>query len=293
MTSLVATVYARIDYPDEDLTELSTEDFCAQAESVLAELKRLSDTYRAGRAIFEGVRTVICGAPNSGKSSLYNALAGEEAAIVTDIAGTTRDVLERDLPLGRVLLHLCDTAGLRDAADEVERIGVARAVEKLGNAQLLFCMFDAAKPFDENDRAVCEDVANAPGVRIALLNKSDLPCAFALPEEFAAQFARVLPISAKSGDGIAELREIVEELFIGGSIGQDDSAVVTTARAHAALGEGIRFVEDAIAAARGGYGTDLAASDLERAIAVLAELDGRRVSAEIVDEIFSRFCVGK
>lgn len=293
LTSLCAAVYARIDYPDEDLGEISDEEFRTRALAVLENLKRLAATYRAGSAIFAGVRTVICGAPNSGKSSLYNLISGEDAAIVTEIAGTTRDVLERDIPLGKVLLHLCDTAGIRETEDTVEKIGVARTVEKLGAAELLFCMFDASKPFDDADAAVCEDISAAPGVKIALLNKCDLACGdFALPEKFAARFHRILSVSAKEGVGIEALRDCVEDLFIGESIGLDDGAVVTQARSYAALCDGIRYVEDAVAAV-GGYGTDLAASDLERAIAILAELDGRSVTAEIVDEIFSHFCVGK
>ena len=294
LIALCGAVYARIDYPDEDLGEISDDEFADRAAAVLRRLEALASTYRAGSAIFEGINTVICGAPNRGKSSLYNALAGEDAAIVTPIAGTTRDTLERDLPLGRVMLHLVDTAGIHGAADEVEKIGVARAETRVRGAELVFCLFDASQPFSDEDAALCELLSGIGAPKLALLNKLDVKCGvFTIPARYRALFCAVIEISAKSGEGLDCLRETVEDLFSVGAIETSNGAVVTNARQFAALTEARTCVGDAIHAVRSGMGADVASSDLERAIATLGELDGRRVSEAIVSEIFSHFCVGK
>lgn len=291
LTALVAAVYAKIDYPDEDLAEISDAEFVTRAEKVSADLLHLKDTYRAGSAIFEGINTVICGAPNRGKSSLYNAIAGEEAAIVTEIAGTTRDTLERDLPLGSVLLHLTDTAGIRETADIVEQIGVKRAEEKLQSAELILCVLDGTKPLEKEDLALFQTLQSVPAPKIAILNKYDLgSVSLQLP---AGLFCHTVSVSAKQGEGMDKLQAAVETLFLQDGINTKTDAIVTTARQFASLGEAIDRITDAVAVVKGGMGTDLAASDLERAIAALDELDGRSVSEAVVSEIFSKFCVGK
>ncbi len=291
LTALIAAVYAKIDYPDEDLAEVSDAEFCARAEAIRQDLAALKSTYRAGSAIFAGIKTVICGAPNRGKSSLYNAIAGEEAAIVTDIAGTTRDTLERDLPLGRVLLHLTDTAGIRETADTVEQIGVRRAEEKLREAELILCVLDASVPLTAEDTALLETLKSIPAPKVAILNKADLGTAeLSLP---AKLFAKTVLLSAKTGSGMEHLIQTVESLFLDDAIDVSSDAIVTEARQFASLGEAVDRIGDAIALVQSGIGTDLAASDLERAVATLDELDGRAVSEDVVGEIFSKFCVGK
>lgn len=291
LTALVAAVYAKIDYPDEDLAEVSDEEFIRRANEILADLRSLAKTYRSGSAIFEGIRTVICGAPNRGKSSLYNAIAGEEAAIVTDVAGTTRDVLERDLPLGQVLLHLTDTAGIRNTEDRVEQIGVRRAEEKMQEAELILCLFDASKPLDNEDELLIERLRAASAPKIAIFNKSDLAAVSqTLPD---GVFADTVRLSAKTGEGLCGLSAAVEKLFLADGIDTNDGAMVTGARQFAALKIAIECIEDAAKTAASGIGTDLAASDLERAAAALEELDGRAVNEDVVSEIFSHFCVGK
>lgn len=291
LTALIAAVYAKIDYPDEDLAEVSDAEFCDRAEKIAGDLAALKSTYRAGSAIFSGIKTVICGAPNRGKSSLYNAIAGEEAAIVTNIAGTTRDTLERDLPLGNVLLHLTDTAGIRKTDDKVEQIGVRRAEEKLLEAELVLCVLDASVPLTEEDTALFATLAKSSAPKIAILNKADLgTLPLALPAEL---FCETVLLSARTGSGMETLIRAVESLFLGGSIDVSNDAIVTAARQFASLGEAIERIEDAVSLVRDGMGTDLAASDLERAVATLDELDGRAVSEDIVSEIFGKFCVGK
>ena len=292
LTALIADVYAKIDYPEEDLSELTDSEFIRRAEQTEKSLGALLRTYRAGQAIFEGISAVICGAPNRGKSSLYNALAGDDAAIVTEVAGTTRDLLEREIPVGRVLLRLCDTAGIHETDDPVEQIGISRARARLDTAGLILCVFDDSKPLDEEDRELLSQIQKCTAPKIALLNKSDLGKTH-FPKEEAGSFSHVLRISAKTGMGLDALRQTVEELFLSGSIDADDGAMVTSARQFAALTGAAERIRDAIKTCKSGYGTDLAASDLERAAALLGEIDGRGVSEAVVTEIFSRFCVGK
>ncbi|MBE6680277.1 MAG: tRNA uridine-5-carboxymethylaminomethyl(34) synthesis GTPase MnmE [Ruminococcaceae bacterium] len=289
LTSLIADVYARIDYPDEDLAEIGDDEFARRAEEIRNSLKNLRATYRSGSAIFEGIKTVICGAPNRGKSSLYNAIAGEDAAIVTEIAGTTRDILERDIPLGSVLLHLTDTAGIRDTADVVEQIGVSRAKERLAEAELVICVLDGSKELSDEDISLFDSLKDVTAPKIAVLNKSDLGKANLELPDF---FEKVIRLSAKSGD-ISELCEAVEKLFIDEKIDTHSDAIITSARQAASLDEAILLIGDAINTAATGMGADLASSDLERAVATLNELDGKAVSENVVSEIFGRFCVGK
>ena len=291
LTTLIADVYARIDYPEEDLSEISDEEFARRAAEIKSSLENLRDTYHTASAIFEGVKTVICGAPNRGKSSLYNAIAGEDAAIVTDIAGTTRDILERDVPLGKVLLHLTDTAGIHETADTVEKIGVERAITSLQTAELILCVLDASKPFEECDFDLFKELESVSAPKIAILNKCDLESAKnTLP---CGLFEKEISLSAKNKEGINLLKNAVEELFISDKIDTRSDAIVTTARQFAALDEAVSLISDAIATASGCMGADLASSDLERAVAILGELDGKSVSENVVAEIFGRFCVGK
>lgn len=291
LVALIAAVYAKIDYPDEDLSEVSDEEFISRASAVLEKLEKLKSTYRAGSAIFEGVKTVICGAPNRGKSSLYNAIAGEDAAIVTDIAGTTRDILERDIPLGNVLLHLTDTAGIHETDDKVEKIGVKRAEEKLLEAELILLVIDGSQPICNEDLALIETLKNTSAPKIAVINKCDMESAkIELPSGI---FADTVRISAKSGEGLCDLKNAVEKLFFADEINTASDAIVSSARQFASLDEAAARIKDSVSIVKGGLSTDLAASDLERAVAALDELDGRRVAEDVVSEIFGKFCVGK
>ena len=291
LVALIAAVYAKIDYPDEDLAEVSDGEFVARASDVCEKLEKLKSTYRAGSAIFEGIKTVICGAPNRGKSSLYNLIAGEEAAIVTDIAGTTRDVLERDIPLGDVLLHLTDTAGIHKTSDVVEQIGVSRAEQKVSEAELVLLVLDGSAPLSGEDTELIRSLESVSAPKIAVLNKCDKGSFdIELPKGI---FAKTVRLSAKNGDGMDMLKNAVKDLFLSDMINSSDDAVVSSARQFASLEEAVARIKDAVALVSGGLSTDLAASDLERAVAALDELDGRRVSEDVVSEIFSKFCVGK
>ena len=295
LVSLMSSIYARIDYPDEDLGDFTDEQVLSSLYNIEGECKRLLSTYRTGRAISEGINTVICGKPNAGKSSLYNLLLGEDAAIVTDIPGTTRDVLTSLVPLGRVMLKIADTAGIRDneEMDTVERIGVTKSRQMIEKSELLFAIFDTSRPFDEEDELIIQAASATDSPKIALLNKSDLPQV--IDEGRFDNFDAVIKISAKTAEveAISALSYVVNRLFTDEKIKVGQDAIISSARQHAALTRCLDFVRAANESLELGFSQDAASSDVERALGAISELDGRAVSEEIVSDIFAKFCVGK
>jgi tRNA modification GTPase len=291
----MSSVYARIDYPDEDLGDFDDSELLGSLYNIRKEIDFLRSTYKTGKAVSQGVKTVICGKPNAGKSSFYNSLLGEEAAIVTDIEGTTRDVLERSLPLGKVVLRLADTAGIRtgEKIDAVEQIGIGKSLEKIEECELLFAIFDTSRAFDNEDELIIEAIKGSSAPKIALLNKSDLVSKF--DEERLSCFDRVLHISAreKEGEAVSALAELVNQLFTDERIVIGQDAIISSARQHAALTRCLDFIDAAIESLTLGFAQDAASCDIERALGAISELDGRAVSEEIVSDIFSKFCVGK
>lgn len=292
LLSLMSSLYAVIDYPDEDLAELSPEEIKARLSEILEALAQLSKSYRTGRAIRDGISAVLCGRPNVGKSSVYNRLLGEDAAIITPYAGTTRDVLEAPVSLGRVLLRLSDTAGVRETSDPVESIGVERSRARIASSELILAVLDTSAPLGDEDRELLDLVKKSSGTPLILCNKCDLPPVWDATE-LRDEFPHVLLISADRGDGFAELAELIEELCTDTSLTVGLSPIVSSARQAAAIAEAHARVAEALDAFSRGVPTDAAASSLEAAMASLAELDGRAVSEEIVSSIFSHFCVGK
>ncbi len=291
LSGLISAVYAKIDYPDEDLADLTTEQVAEQAEKVLADTKRLAATYRTGHAIAEGIPTVLLGKPNTGKSSLYNVLCGKDAAIVTEYAGTTRDVLVETVSVGKTLLRLSDTAGVRETDDPVEKIGVSRSRETAKNAELVLALFDTSLPADKEDEALLSFIDSLSGYKIALLNKSDLPQAFDA-RGLRDKFDFVLPISVKDGD-VARLASHIDDRFTDSTITVGEDPILSSARQYAALDTAAAYMQTAIDALHAGREEDAAVSDLELALSALSETDGRAVSEDIVSGIFSKFCVGK
>ncbi len=295
LTELMSSIYARIDYPDEDLGDFTDGEVLTRLYNIKEDLERLISTYRTGRAISEGVQTVICGKPNVGKSSLYNLLLGEDAAIVTDIPGTTRDILCRSIPLGKVMLNISDTAGIRerDDMDAVERIGIEKSRDKIRKSELLFAIFDISRPFDDEDRLILEVANDSDAVKIALLNKTDLAPVF--DESELSGFDEIVRISAKNGESeaIATLRDTINSLFTDEKIVVGADPIISSARQHATLTRALDFVEAATESLELGFSQDAVSTDVERALGAISELDGRAVSEDIVADIFSKFCVGK
>lgn len=290
LSALLADIYAKIDFPDEDLSSLSREEIVLQLCDLASTVTALCATWRTGRVVTEGVRTVICGPVNAGKSSLYNALVGRDAAIVTDVAGTTRDVLSETVALGNVTLRLFDTAGMRESNDAVEKIGVERAMAEMTEAELILAVFDASRPMGEAETAFLSSLGSLPGTVIVVLNKSDRACL--ADESLFSSFAAVVHTCARQGE-TGELRATVERLFLSDKIDIRHDAVVANARQYGALCRAANALENALAAFRSGLPFDVASSDAELAMQALGEVDGRAVSEDIVADIFSHFCVGK
>lgn len=290
---LISSVYAYIDYPDEDMTDVPVPELQERLRGLIRELQILCDSHAYGRAISEGIRTVLIGKPNTGKSALLNALAGEERAIVTEIAGTTRDVVREQVRLGDLLLNLSDTAGLRESDDPVEKLGVGRSLAALQEAELVLAVFDGSVPPDEQDENVLRQIraCGKEAGTVFLLNKADLGSADEAYHRFLPEGA--LPVSAKEKSGLDALQRIVRERIGAGDVDMDSlGEIVVGARQYAALNKAKEQLTDALAALDG-FSQDVAGLDMERALATLEEVDGRAATEEIVDEIFSHFCVGK
>ena len=294
LVDLMSSIYARIDYPDEDLGDFSDEEVLSRLYIIKEECERLLSTYRTGRAIKEGISTVICGKPNVGKSSLYNLLIGEDAAIVTDVEGTTRDVLEHTVPLGRVMLRMADTAGIREREnmDTVERIGIEKSRKMIEKSELLFALFDISRPFDREDEMILDAIKTSTAPKIAVLNKCDLLEVFDR-KMLGDGFDAVVEISANAPDSVLSLSSIVDRLFTDEKITVGEDAIISSARQHAALSRCLDFVKVATESLSFGFSQDAASTDIERALGAISELDGKAVSEEIVGDIFSKFCVGK
>ena len=294
ITQILGSLFARIDYPDEDLGDFDNDELLSLTEDARSKVRRLISSYKIGHAINEGIRTVICGKPNVGKSTIYNLILGEDAAIVTDISGTTRDVLERTAPLGKVLLHLADTAGIRESSDTVEAIGIERSKAHVESAELIIAVFDLSCELSKEDLELLSLLSQRECAKIAVLNKCDKNIKLdtsALEEIFDG----MITASAKDSEDalLKELSETVERLFADEKIAVDTSAVVFSARQNAALSRTEEFLTLATDALRAGIPQDAIASDVERALGALSELDGREVNEEVLSDIFSRFCVGK
>ena len=285
LCAALSNLEAGIDFPEEDLTELSREQIRELSMRAHADLQALVRTWRTGHAIAEGVPTVICGRPNVGKSAFYNRLVGREAAIVTDVAGTTRDVLTDTVTLGRVTLRLSDTAGLRESDDPVERIGVERARRAMEDAELILCLTDQVSDPELDELA---NTLRAEGKTVLrILTKSDLG-----GERVEGSDADVA-VSSLSGAGFDALAALVEETFIDADLRMGEDAVVFSARQVAALRESASALEVAVANLEADLPYDICADDLRAALHALGTLCGREVTEDVIGEIFSRFCVGK
>ena len=290
LTAILADIYAKIDFPDEDLASMNPTELRAALAAVCARIRVLADTWHTGRAVSEGIETVICGPVNAGKSTLYNALVGHDAAIVTDIAGTTRDTLTETVSLGNVTLRLSDTAGLRETEDAVEQIGVARADAAIDRAELVLAVLDASAPRDGEIDAFLTRLSRAAGTVVLVLNKQDKTAA--REDLYRDCGYPTVAVSAKTGE-ISALVQAVSALYRMGELDLANDAIVASARQHAALTRAMDSLQDAIFLLDAGMPLDAACVVAELAAAAVGEVDGRAVGEDIIADIFSHFCVGK
>lgn len=293
MKELVSAVYVRLDFPDEDLGELTDVELAEGLSGLEKRLEKLISTYRTGLSVSRGIRCCIAGKPNVGKSSLLNALAGSDRAIVTDVAGTTRDIIEERAMIGDAELLISDTAGLRRTDDTVEKLGVERAYRRLCESELILAVFDGSEELDERDFEFIEKLREVGAVKLAVVNKCDLGRKFDDSElTDRLDGAGCAHISAKSGE-IGEIRSFIAEKFIDGSLDLSSDAIITNARQYASAKSAADHVKEALSAQKSGYPSDIVCGELELAMSELSGIDGRGVSEDIVDDIFHRFCVGK
>lgn len=289
LMAVVSRFYAVVDYPDEDIEDLQRAELLDTLRRSENKLQELLATFSRGKLLKSGVPTVILGKPNAGKSSLLNALLGYERAIVTDVAGTTRDTVEEKVRLDHVLLRLIDTAGIRETADSVEKIGVERSRIAAGKASLALLVLDGSAPLDAEDEsaiAVAEGVANL----VVIVNKADLPRRIDVGA-LADRFDNVISLSAKTGEGITTLTDHITSLYPAGSAAQGE--LLTNARQADAVSRAWNAVREARSALRIGMTPDVVLSDVENALSALGELNGKSLREDLVATIFSRFCVGK
>ena len=289
---ILSGIYAVIDFPDEDLSEMSCDDMIHELLKLNKSLEKLLATYGTGRAVAEGIPTVICGRTNAGKSSVYNRILGYDAAIVTDIEGTTRDVLRETAIMGNVTLLICDTAGLRATEDKVESIGIERSIREIEDAGLILAVFDGTKSLSDEDIELAEKVKELQKPSIALINKADIS-SDCKSEEIEKYFDRTVYVSALTGQGFDELTAHIDRMFIDGEIDLENDAVVSGARQYASINNAHRFLDVAIFDMQSGVSLDACCIAVEDAMASLGEVDGREISEDVVADIFSRFCVGK
>ena len=290
LVDVMAHFHAVLDYPDEDIDPFRMEELSRILGEQTAVLDRLLACCRRGQQLTQGIPCAIVGRPNAGKSSLLNALAGYDRAIVTDIPGTTRDTIEVNVELGGLPVRLVDTAGLRDSADPVEQLGVARSRAAMESSMLLLVVWDSSVPFTREDGELLEQ-ARSLAPTILVRSKSDLPSApvpvLDLPENFPT-----VSLSAKEGAGLEELEAAVAALFPQGGTGAAGE-LLTNARQAEAARRALERVESAREALEAGVTPDAVLTDVEEALSALGELTGKTVRSDITDRIFSRFCVGK
>lgn len=287
LVHLAAQMQVIIDYPDEELEDVTVDDIIDVCSRCAERVRRLIATADSGRIVKEGIRTAIVGKPNVGKSSVLNFLAREERAIVTDIAGTTRDVIEESVSINGIPLILSDTAGIHDTEDTVEKIGVEKSRRYLESADLVLVVLDAAGGLDNEDKEVLS--ASEGKNRIVLLNKTDISSGITA-EDVGCD---VIEVSAKTGDGMDELSGAIERLCRIDKIKAENGEVVTNMRHKSALIGAQSALEGAVRTLENGMPTDIASIDIADAIECLGEITGETVSESVVDDIFHSFCVGK
>ena len=290
LIEISANMMAFIDFPDEDLINDTTETLCEKMKLCLEKVEKLLRSYQSGRIIRDGINTAIVGKPNVGKSSLMNIFAGCDKSIVTDIEGTTRDVVEERVDIDGIILNLWDTAGIRQSDDKVESIGVLKSKEKLSKAQLVIAVFDGSIPLSSEDEEIIRLLEGKKV--IAVINKTDLE------EKIDKNYIESLgiptiSISALSEKGIDELKGKIKEMFIDENLISSGEEIITNARHFEALTKCKNSLCQGISAFETGLTADMISIDLENAISSLGEIVGMTVSEEIVDTIFRKFCVGK
>ncbi|MGL6105680.1 tRNA uridine-5-carboxymethylaminomethyl(34) synthesis GTPase MnmE [Romboutsia sp.] len=292
VTEVLAHLEVAIDFSEEDVEEITYQALSERAELLRTEIKKLYDTAESGKILRDGLKTVIVGKPNVGKSSLLNSILGENRAIVTDIAGTTRDVIEEFINIKGIPLKIVDTAGIRETEDIVEKIGVEKSRESFSSADLVIMVLDASNKLSKEDIDILESLENKK--TIVLLNKSDLE--YQIEEDKLNQYVdknSIIKISALQNEGIEELHNRIEDMVYKGSVKSTSNLVITNSRHKDALLKAYESINDAIKAIDENLPYDFIEVDFKNIWDYLGYINGDTVKEDLLDTIFSNFCIGK
>ncbi|EGC74060.1 tRNA modification GTPase TrmE [Lachnospiraceae bacterium 6_1_37FAA] len=286
-----AFIETALDDPEHISIDGYGEKLQGTVEKLQGAIRRLLESADNGRIIKEGIQTVIVGKPNAGKSSLLNVLAGKERAIVTDIEGTTRDILEENIQINGISLNIIDTAGIRDTEDIVEKIGVDKAKDYAKDADLVIYVVDASRALDENDEQILEMIREKQA--LILLNKSDLDTV--ITKELLQKYTEkpMIEISAKQEHGIEKVEHALKEMFFEGKVSFNDEVYITNIRQKTALQNAYDSLEKVIGSIENNMPEDFYSIDLMDAYEALGSITGETIGEDLVNEIFSKFCMGK
>ena len=289
---ILVDLTVNIDYPDEDIEQLTYEKLLADLDDAEEDIDALLATAGTGRMVKEGIRVAIVGRPNVGKASLMNCLLRQSRAIVTEVPGTTRDTIEEAVSIRNIPVYLIDTAGIRQTADLVERIGIERTKEAFNTADLIVVIVDASAPLTEEDRDILSRLSERRS--LVLLNKTDLGNAVT-PRDIAdiSPNSDIIKTCLITGEGIEEIEDKIEALVYGGKLSQKDSVMVNNVRHEELLRKAKQSLSDASVITETGEALDIIEIDIREAYDYLGEIIGETVSDEVLDEVFSRFCLGK
>ncbi|MDO5125198.1 MAG: tRNA uridine-5-carboxymethylaminomethyl(34) synthesis GTPase MnmE [Ruminococcus sp.] len=291
LVRILGELAAWVDYPEEDLPDIEEAALSVSLTQILNVLDRILADYDNGMLLRNGVDTVIAGKPNVGKSTLMNMLLGYDRSIVTDIAGTTRDVIEETARLGELTLKLSDTAGIRDTDNKVEQLGVELAKKRLENCMLVMAVFDTSRPLDDEDTELLDYVEQLKKHLIIILNKSDLTSCID-SEQLKKYSPHIITISAKFNEGREEIQKITEEIFSLNNY-NPDSTVFANERQKSCAETARKYLKQALDALKMGATLDAVTVTIDYATNALLELTGEKASEAVVNEVFSKFCVGK
>ena len=292
LLDIMADIEANIDYPEYDIEDVTNNEIQVCLNEIKDELITLSNSFENGKILKEGVKTIILGKPNAGKSSLLNTILKEERAIVSEYAGTTRDTIEEFVNIKGVPLKLIDTAGIRKTEDKIEEIGVNRALKLAEGADLIIAIFDASKELDEEDYEILEIIKNKNS--IILLNKIDIDDVhLENNEKICNSSNNVLKISAKNGEGIDNLYDLIEKMYSSNEIEMNDGVVITNIRHKNQIDKAINSVEEAMHSIENNFPIDIISIPIKQILIDLSVITGEDVSEDIINEIFSKFCLGK